>query len=118
MSATKLDQFVVNRMQRALAGDDEALNGMVLELRPLALELIPRPAVQGVPVHVVTASTNEAVIALHEALILWLPDREAFVVCLERRVVQRIRALFQRLQDLSDQVTGRSLFPSPEALCD
>ena len=115
MPPTKLDQFIISRLSRAIQGDDEALNVIVLEVRPLALQCVPREAYQGAPVDV---CANEATIALHEALILWVPQHETFAACLERRVVQRIRALFLRLMDLRDTVRSLPLEAMVEALDD
>ena len=82
-------------------GDDEALNEVVMELRPLAVGAVPLFANRGAPI---AELTREAVIALHEALILWQPPRESFVECLDRRIRMRLGALFLRMRDLKQQV--------------
>lgn len=101
MTPLQIDLLVINRMSRAEMGDDEALNQAVLTLRPLVLEAIPREALAAAPVSVLT---QEAIIALHEALILWQPASGHFVECLDRRLRSRLAALFLRLTDLRGAV--------------
>jgi hypothetical protein len=100
MTPLQIDQFVINRMSRATMGDDEALNQAVLTLRPLVLGAIPKEALTLAPV---TVCTQEAIIALHEALILWQPASGHFVECLDRRLRSRLASLFLRLRDLQQQ---------------
>lgn len=89
-------------MRRVMDGDDEALDGLIRELRPVALQLIPDPARQRVAADILA---SEACIALYEALMLWNPTSgRQFVEVLGGRVHSRIRALFQRLDALERAV--------------
>ena len=106
MTVGEVDKFVVNRMSRAMLGDDEALNQAVMELRPLAVGAVPAYATKGAPE---AECTREAILALHEALILWQPPREHFVECLDRRIRLRLGALFLRLRDLEHELTAEEV---------
>lgn len=106
MTVEQINKLVINRMSRAMLGDDEALNQAVMELRPIAIGAIPGYATQGAPV---AECTREATIALHEALILWQPAQEHFVECLDRRIRLRLGALFLRLKDLQRAVCGEEV---------
>lgn len=106
MTVEQINKLVINRMSRAMLGDDEALNEVVMELRPLAVGAVPSYAHMGAPI---AELTREAVIALHEALILWQPPRENFVECLDRRIRLRLGALFLRLRDLQQAVCGEEV---------
>ena len=101
-AARDLDRFVETRMVQVMAGDDEALNILILELRPLALDLIPAYVMQGhVPVDVIT---QQAVVALYQALMLWSPVRGPFLPLLQRRVKESLQGLFLRVMDMTDRV--------------
>lgn len=101
MTVEQINKLVINRMSRAMLGDDEALNEVVMELRPLAVGAVPAYTQMGAPI---AELTRESIVALHEALILWQPARENFVDCLDRRIRMRLGALFLRLRDLQRQV--------------
>jgi len=99
MASRDLDRFVETRMVRVMAGDDETLNVLVLELRPLALDLIPPYVLKGsVPVDVIA---QQAVVALYQALLLWSPARGSFLPLLERRVREAVQGLFLRVMDMT-----------------
>lgn len=107
MTIAQIDKFVVNRMSRAMLGDDEALNQAVMELRPMAVGAVPAYAKQGA--RPVEECTREAILGLHEALILWQPAQEHFVECLDRRIRLRLGALFLRLRDLEQALTAEEV---------
>lgn len=100
METTRLDKFVINRRERIRQGDDEALDGAIRQLRGLSIELVQQATFQGTHGAPMEACVNEGLTALYEALMLWQPERELFVSCLDRRVRMRLSALFLRVRDL------------------
>lgn len=98
---------------RARAGDDEALEALVMETRPALLSLIPAAARAQVAVDLLV---RELQAALLEAAILWQPEREGFPVLVDRRLRRRLGDMFLRQRALLAAVEEVESDPTASAV--
>ncbi len=91
-------EAAVRRLRpRVLAGDDEALSALLLETKGSLLGLVPAAlwAARNSDRLVEIGTTG-----IYEALLLWQPEREAFVSRAQLQIHRRLAAYFLASQDL------------------